>query len=389
VLGPEHEYSLVNKDLNPLPISDKIIKDYCGKIINFIELPSFTFGKEMQLHVMEIKANQPFDSPFEFEETMQTAVSTLSQIVQKYGAMLLGTGMHPLLKLQGTGIWPHYHKKIYQQYGKIFDLNQHGWLNIQSFHLNLPFQKEADAIQTHNQLVNLCAYLPAISASSPIYEGKNGPDTDNRLQFYKVNQKEIPSISGDVIPDYVSSLGQYKRDVIERYSQDLANAGADKTLLHREWVNSRGVIFRFDRCALEVRVMDEQECIKSDVALACFVRAAIRGLNASNVELLSHEVLVKDFNKIIKDGLNAEVSSPHGKTARQVCQYYLRIAMEHATEDETKYLWLVKKRIEGGSLSELIHERVLRRAQKTSFYQSIIDVYSTLIKCLMDNQPYL
>jgi gamma-glutamyl:cysteine ligase YbdK (ATP-grasp superfamily) len=389
VLGPEHEYSLVNKDLKPLPISDKIIKDYCGKIINFIELPSFTFGKEMQLHVMEIKANQPFKSPFEFEETMQIAVSTLSQIVQKYGAMLLGTGMHPLLKLQDTGIWPHYHKKIYQQYGKIFDLNQHGWLNIQSFHLNLPFQKEADGIQTHNQLVNLCAYLPAISTSSPIYEGKIGLDVDNRLQFYKVNQKEIPSISGDVIPEYVSSLGQYKRDVIERYSQDLANAGADKTLLRREWVNSRGVIFRFDRCALEVRVMDEQECIKSDVALACFVRAAIRGLNASNVELLSHDVLVKDFNKIIKDGLNAEVSSPHGKTARQVCQYYLRIAMEHATEDEKKYLWLVKKRIEEGSLSELIHERVLRRAQKTSFYQSIIDVYSTLIKCLIDNQPYL
>ena len=208
--------------------------------------------------------------------------------------------------------------------------------------------------------------MPAISASSPIYEGKNGPDIDNRLQFYKVNQKEIPSISGDVIPEYASSLGQYKRDVIERYSQDLANAGADKTLLHREWVNSRGVIFRFDRCALEVRVMDEQECIKSDVALACFVRAALRGLNASNVELLPHDVLVKDFNNIIKDGLNAEVSNPHGKTARQVCQYYLRIAMEHATEDEKKYLWLIKKRIEEGSLSELIHERVLRRAQKTS-----------------------
>ena len=389
MLGPEHEYSLVNRDLKPLPISDKIIKDYCGKIINFIELPFFTFGKEMQLHVMEIKANQPFKSPFEFEETMQNAVSTLSQIVQKYGAMLLGTGMHPLLKLAGTGIWPHYHRKIYQQYGKIFDLNQHGWLNIQSFHLNLPFQKDPDAIQTHNQLTNLCAYLPAISASSPIYEGKNGSDIDNRLQFYKVNQKEIPSISGDVIPEYVFSLGQYKRDVIERYSQDLANAGADKTLLHREWVNSRGVIFRFDRCALEVRVIDEQECIKSDVALSCFVRAALRGLNASNVELLSHDVLVKDFNNIIRCGLNAEVLNPCGKTARQVCQIYLRIAMEHATEDEKKYLWLVKKRIEEGSLSELIHERVLRRAQKTSLDQSIMDVYSTLIKCLKDNQPYL
>jgi carboxylate-amine ligase len=297
--------------------------------------------------------------------------------------------MHPLLNLQETGIWSHYHKKIYQQYGKFFDLNQHGWLNIQSFHLNLPFQKEADAIQIHNQLANLSAYLPAISASSPIYEGKNGPDIDNRLQFYKLNQKEIPSISGEVIPEYVTSVSQYKRDVIERYSQDLAIAGADKTLLHREWVNSRGVIFRFDRCALEVRVMDEQECIKSDVALACFVRAALRGLIASNVKLLSHHVLVTDFNNVIKDGLSAQVLSPYGETARQVCQYYLKIALEYATEDEEKYLWLVKKRIEEGNLSELIRERVLRRTQKTSFHQSIIDIYSTLIKCLVDNQPFL
>ncbi len=371
-----------------LPIADKIIKEYCGKIINFIELPNFTFGKEMQLHVMEIKANQPFKSPTEFEETMQTAVSTLSQIVKKHGANLLGTGMHPLLKLQDTAIWPHYHKKIYQQYGKIFNLNQHGWLNIQSFHLNLPFLKEADAIQIHNHLANMCAYLPAISASSPIYEGINGQDIDNRLQFYKINQREVPSVTGDVIPEYASSLNQYKRDVIERYSRDLANAGADKTLLHREWVNSRGVIFRFDRSALEVRVMDEQECIKSDVALACFVRAALRGLIESNAELLPHDLLVKDFNAVIKDGLNAKVSSPHGKTARQVCQYYLNLAIEHATEDEKKYLWLVKKRIEDGSLSELVRARVLRRAQKTDFHQAIVDVYSTLIKCLSDNQPY-
>ena len=77
-----------------------------------------------------------------------------------------------------------------------------------------------------------------------------------------------------------------------------------------------------------------------------------------------------------------------GKQQGKFANIYLKIAMEHATEDEKKYLWLVKKRIEEGSLSELIRERVLRRAQKTNFHQSIIDVYSTLIKCLMDNQPY-
>jgi gamma-glutamyl:cysteine ligase YbdK (ATP-grasp superfamily) len=388
VLGPEHEYSLVDERLKPMPISDRIIKGYRGKMTNFIELPQFTFGKELQLHVMEIKANEPFKSPVEFEETMHKAVTTLSGIVKEHGARLLGTGMHPLLRLEDTAVWPHYHKKIYSQYAKIFNLNQHGWLNIQSFHLNLPFQKEADAIQTHNQLCNLVAYLPALSAASPFYEGKPGRNIDNRLQFYKANQKEVPSIAGDVIPDYATTLDGYKRDIIGCYSAALAKAGADKTLLDREWVNSRGIIFRFDRSALEVRVMDEQECVKSDVALACFVRAALRGMLASGAELSPHEFLFKDFNAIIKDGLKAETVSPYGKTARLVCQHYLRLAQKHADADEKKYLSLIKLRLEEGSLSEVLRKRVLARAAKTSFHEAITDIYSTLINCLYDNQPY-
>jgi gamma-glutamyl:cysteine ligase YbdK (ATP-grasp superfamily) len=371
-----------------MPISDKIIKGYCGKTLNFIELPEFTFGKELQLHVMEIKANQPFLTPQEFEETMQNAVTTLSGIVGKHGANLLGTGMHPLLKLSDTGVWPHYHRKIYGEYGKIFNLQQHGWLNIQSFHLNLPYRKEADAIQIHNQLANLCTYIPAITASSPIFEGKTGPDTDNRLRFYRENQKEVPSIAGDVIPQYFSSLNDYKRDVIGGYSADLAKAGADKTMLNREWVNSRGIIFRFDRCALEVRVMDEQECVKSDVALSCFIRSALRGLIASDAELAPQKVLVDNFNRVIKDGLNAQVNSPHGKTAQQVCQHYFKLATQNASADEKPYLWLIKKRIEEGNLSELIQSKVQRRAEKTSFHEAIVDVYSTLIKSLRANEPF-
>ncbi|MGD6850874.1 MAG: glutamate-cysteine ligase family protein [Candidatus Bathyarchaeia archaeon] len=388
VLGPEHEYALVNQDLKPLPISDKIIKAYCGRTINFIELPDFTFGKELQLHVMEIKANQPFKSPVEFEETMHKAVSTLSHIVEKHGARLLGTGMHPLLKLQDTAIWPHYHRKIYNEYGKIFNLRQHGWLNIQSFHLNLPYQKEVDAIQTHNQLANICSYLPAITSSSPIFEGKIGPDIDNRIRFYKANQKEVPSIAGDIIPEYVSSLKEYRGEVIGRYSKDLADAGAGKTLLNREWVNSRGIIFRFDRSALEVRVMDEQECVKMDVALSCFIRAALRGLIAMDSELLPHDVLVRDFNAVVNYGLNAEVSNPNGKTARQVCQYYLKLAEANADADEKKYLPHVARRIVDGNLSQLITAQVQRRAEKTSFHEAIVDVYSTLINCLCSNEPF-
>ena len=388
-MGPEHEFSVVSDDLKILPIVDKIIKGYCGRTLNFVEQPTFTFGKELQLHVMEVKANAPFSSPQDFEEIMHNAVTTLSEFLRsKYRARLLGTGMHPLLRLSDTQIWPHRHREIYREYSKVFNLNQHGWLNIQSFHLNLPYSSEKTGILVHNLLSYLCAYLPAISASSPLWEGNFGAKLDNRLQFYRENQREVPSVAGDVIPDPVSSFAQYRADVIGRYSKDLEKAGVGRTLLLREWVNSRGVIFRFDRKALEIRVIDEQECIKSDVALSCFIRACLRGLIATETLPLSHDLLVNDFNSVITGGLNAKVQHPGAGTAKRVCQSLLKTAYENADEFEKKYLWLIEKRTNEGSLSEIIRERVSRRAQKTSSEEAIRSVYSRLISCLEDNQPY-
>jgi hypothetical protein len=105
-------------------------------------------------------------------------------------------------------------------------------------------------------------------------------------------------------------------------------------------------------------------------------------------EFLPHEILVKDFNSVIKMGLDAKVAHPNGQTARQVCQQFLKIAWENATEEEKKYLPIIQKRIECGSLSEIIRERVQRKAQKTDFREAIINIYSRLIKNLTDNQPY-
>jgi gamma-glutamyl:cysteine ligase YbdK (ATP-grasp superfamily) len=380
---------LVNEELRALPIVDRVIKDFCGRIVNFVEQPDFTFGKELQLHVMEITPNTPFRSPETFDETMHKAVlSILDFLEDKYQAFLLGTGMHPLLRLEETGVWSHRHRQIYEEYNKVFSLKRHGWLNIQSYQLNLPYSNEKNGVLLHNMLANICAYLPAIAASSPIYEGNFGENIDNRLHFYMLNQKEVPSITGDVIPEYVSSFKQYRRDIIERYSADLANSGVTRLLLHKEWVNSRGVIFRFDRKALEIRVMDEQECVKSDVALSCFIRALLRGLMQEKTELLPHEILVKDLNSIVRSGLDSKVSHPYGSTARQVCQCFFNIAGANATKEEKKYLPIIQRRIEYGSLSEIIRKRIRVKMQKTDLREAIISVYSMLIKSLRDNQPY-
>jgi gamma-glutamyl:cysteine ligase YbdK (ATP-grasp superfamily) len=270
---------------------------------------------------------------------------------------------------------------------QIFNLKQHGWLNIQSYQLNVPYSNKKDAVSLNNVLAILCAYLPAIAASSPIYEGRVGEDVDNRLFFYMTNQREVPSIVGDVVPEYLSSLKQYE-EIIRRYTMDLTEAGAQKCILNKDWINSRGVILRFDRKAFEIRVMDEQECIKSDVALSCFIRACARGLLREYTETMSHETLVRDFKSIMKDGLDAKVLCSRSQTARQVCGQFYETAWKNASNEEKNYLPIVRKRIENGNLSEIIRERVQKRTQKTDLKEAIHDVYSSLTESLRDNQPY-
>jgi gamma-glutamyl:cysteine ligase YbdK (ATP-grasp superfamily) len=293
--------------------------------------------------------------------------------------------MHPLLKLEETSIWTHRHRQIYEAYARLFNLHQHGWLNIQSFQLNLPYATEQDGVKLHNLLANIIPHLPAITASSPIYESKFGNNVDNRLHFYRLNQHEISSVTGDIIPEYVSSLSEYRHRIIEKYSSEMARAGADKRILHKDWVNSRGIIFRFDRRAVETRVMDEQDCIKSDVAVSCFIRALLRGLLDENPQLLPYEVLVKDYDSVVAGGLRA---NPSGRPARAVCQTFYEKAWKNASKEEKKYLSLVKKRIDKGNLSEIIHEAVQKKAQKTSFKEAVISVYSKLSESLIQNQPY-
>jgi gamma-glutamyl:cysteine ligase YbdK (ATP-grasp superfamily) len=387
-LGPEHEFSLVDNQIKPLPISDRIIKHLCGRIVNNISRSGFIFGKELQKHVVEFKAATPFRSPICFEETMQKAVDEITNVLDRFGAQLLGTGMHPTLGLNETRVWDHRDKHIYEALDHIFNLKQHGWLNIQSFQLNLPYLNEEEGVKLYNILVNILPYIVAISASSPIYESKFGEFLDNRLHFYWINQTKIPSITGSIIPKPIDSFETYRNLTIQRYSADLMKINAPISLINKDWINSRGAIFRFDRRTIEIRIMDEQECIKADVALSCFIRALIRGL-MQNIDLeISHPTLIKDLRLMMKDGLNAKVNHFESTTARDMCRYLLSIAYENASKEERSYLKIIKKKIEDGSLAENIVRHIRRRAQKTDLSEAILSVYSTLALKLRTNEIY-
>lgn len=388
VLGPEHEFSIVDEKLAPLPIVDDVIRHIHGRIVNCTSLGSASLGKELQAHVAEFKANRPFALPRMFEETMQSAVENiLSLLEKKYHARLLGGGMHPFLRLSDARMWSHRDRGIYVALGKIFDMNQHGWLNIQSFQLNLPYGSRSDAVRLYNALANILPYLPAVAASSPIYDSNMGSYLDNRLHFYLMNQREVPSITGNLIPEQLGSFEEYKKTTVQRYSEDLARLNASHLLLNKEWLNSRAAVIRQSRKAIEIRILDEQESVKSDVALSCFIRATLRGFLAEPERPhVRPSILLEDFAQVMKQGLKAQVLHPKGRTAKQVCHYLLETAQRNATKEERDYLPLIKSRIEQGSLSDLILKKIRNRAQKTDLKQAIFSVYSELADCLEKNR---
>ena len=393
VFGPEHEFSIIDEQLRPLPIVDALIKRFCGRVKNNFSFLDFALTKELQKHVIELKAVTPFRSPSNFEETMYRAVIKVLDMLDKFDAQLLGLGMHPTLRLDEAQVWDHRDRKIYEVFDKIFGLKQHGWLNIQSFQLNISYHNEYEAVKLYNILARVLPYIPAISAASPIYESRFGEFIDNRLYYYGINQSRIPSITGEIVPEPIDSFETYRKFIIQRYSTDLMKANAPSYMINKEWINSRGVIIRFDRRAIEIRVMDEQECVKSDVALGCFIRALLRGLMQSNdvassVIGLPYSVLVKDFNEVVKNGLNAKISHTECSTTRDLCRHLYKIAYENASEEERSYLSVINKRIENGNLSETISNHVQKRAQRADLKEAIISIYSRLAEKLKKNEIY-
>ena len=80
------------------------------------------------------------------------------------------------------------------------------------------------------------------------------------------------------MPEYVESFGDYRRKILGPMYAALDRLPHDASPIRHEFFNARGAVFKFSRKAMEVRVLDTQECVKMDAAIAAFVRAALKDL---------------------------------------------------------------------------------------------------------------
>ncbi len=118
-------------------------------------------------------------------------------------------GMHPWMDPEReTRLWPHEYGEVYRAFDRIFGCQGHGWANLQSAHLNLPFANDDEFAKLHAAIRLVLPILPALSASSPVVEGQVTGLLDNRLEVYRTNSRKIVRAAGKVIPEAVFESGR-------------------------------------------------------------------------------------------------------------------------------------------------------------------------------------
>jgi len=220
---------------------------------------------------MELKNSRPTANLQHLCEALQNEVRMMNSRLEPFNACLMPSGMHPWMNARlETCLWTKSDGEIYDAYHRIFDCRTPGWANLQSLHINLPFADDEEFARLHAATRLVLPILPALAASSPIANGAFTGFMDYRIEAYRNNAKIIPSITGHVIPETVSSRAEYEAMILKPMYRDIAPFDPDAILQH-EWLNSRGAIARFDRNAIEIRLVDVQECSYVDIAIAAIV----------------------------------------------------------------------------------------------------------------------
>lgn len=279
--GIELEYALVQRDdLDVAPLADEALRLLAGTQapVTDVDCGMFGWSNELVLHVLELKNVDPtvpmelLPGRFEFEvRQMDAALASL-------GARLMPSGMHPWMAPRTqTRLWPHANAEIYRAYDRIFDCRSHGYANLQSMHVNLPFAGDDEFARLHDAIRLALPILPALAASSPFIEGGRAASRCQRMAVYRSNALQIPEVTGAVVPDRSAGRRAYERDVLQPMYTAIAAHDGDGLMQH-EWLNARGAIARFQRNAIEIRILDTQECPRMDLGVAALVVDLVQAL---------------------------------------------------------------------------------------------------------------
>ncbi|HKL54464.1 MAG TPA: glutamate-cysteine ligase family protein [Wenzhouxiangellaceae bacterium] len=394
--GIELEYMIVDREtLAARPMADVLLVDAEGNIANEVDHDELAWSNELVRHVVELKTNGPTESLKALEDNFHADVVEINRLLEPHGACLMPTAMHPLFDPDSeTRLWPFGQNEIYAVYNRIFDCRGHGWSNLQSMHINLPFADDAEFTRLHAAIRAVLPLIPALSAASPFEEGRATGWMDTRLRYYRDNQREVPEISGRVIPEAVTSIDDYHARILQPMYRAIAPHDPGE-ILADDWLNSRAAIARFERQTIEIRIIDLQECPAADLAIARAVVALIQ-------RLYEGEIFGFDRQQALEQGALADLlfeCARRGSAARiEHCNWLDAFGIEAPVSAGLAWRamfdrgWLGDD--PGGHLQTILEhgtlaERIKRRTGNDPDRGVIVETYRELVECLAENRRFL
>lgn len=398
--GVELEYMIVDKTtLRVAPIADELLKHELGKYGSDFENGMVTWSNELVTHVIELKCTQPEEDLERLGNSFAENVRYINQILAQWNAQLLPTAAHPFMDpLTETKLWPHDNNEVYAIYNQIFDCRGHGWSNLQSTHLNLPFASDEEFGRLHAAIRLVLPLLPALCASSPLLDGKVSGFADTRLTFYKSNQSKIPSITGAIIPEPVYTEQAHAEVILKKIERDIAPFNAEN-ILDPVWVNSRGAMSRFDRGSIEIRIMDIQECPLADIAIVTLVVETLKTLvseayapweeqKKADTDSLAHLLQL-----VIRSGSKTDITDLqylkywHLQKPMKAMAIWRHIAdnlVENGNQKVKRVMDHLMVLFDEGNLSD----RILAKTGARPTAADIVNVYGALAACLQQNKQF-
>ena len=399
VTGIELEYMIVDRNsLNVLPVSDSILVNKNGSPVSSIENGSITWSNELVKHVIELKTSDPVSDFNHVAGDFHKNVIKVNELLMSQNAMLMSTAAHPFMNPYiETVIWDHDFSPIYTLYDQIFSCKGHGWSNLQSTHINLPFSGDEEFGRLHAAIRTLVPILPALCASSPIVDMQPFGYLDSRMEMYKHNQERIPMIAGDIIPEPAFTREDYEQLIFNPIEQAIKPFDRDG-ILDKYFLNSRGCIARFDRGAIEIRVMDVQESPAVDIAIANLVVEVLKILVSEKYSSykaqknINSEILISIMNRCIKDGENAVVDEQEylalmGLTNSSVksssvwSQLFDEVKLNLTSENR----FMIQELLKNGTLAS----RILKSLNHDFSIQNLTETYKLIGSALKNNQMFI
>ena len=416
--GVEMEFMIVDRDtLNVLPRADVPLgKDKDGNQLSDIEYDDIGLSNELVSHVLEFKCAHPKSTFDGLGKRFFHEIRRANKKLEKINAMLLPSACHPFMDPAEMKLWPYDCLDIYQTYDRIFNCKGHGWANLQSTHLNLSFDGDEEFGELHAAIRLLLPLIPAIAASSPYLDSKYTGYRDARINVYRHNQDKVPEITGQVIPEPAYSYDEYNKMIFDKVKKAI-DPYDSQHLLNHFFLNSRGAIARFDRGAIEIRLVDIQECPNADIAIAeleiATLKAIVNGKFTTSSEtansvprtLKEYREFLRNFdttrlaellNKTVKDAENASIdwaeylsvfgidfatAHENAVTAGDIWKHIYSVVKNDLTELSQSYM---EKMLKRGTLSNALYKAL----GDAPSHEAFVCEYKKLADCLAHNRLY-